>query len=56
MQELMNRFREPSSYAALSAVFAMLGIMIPNDLWQSVVLLCCGVAGVIGFFLSEKKD
>ena len=39
MQELMNRFREPSSYAALSAVFAMLGIMIPNDLWQSVVLL-----------------
>jgi len=37
MQELMNRFKEPSSYAALSAVFAMLGIMVPTDLWQSVV-------------------
>ena len=39
MVELMNRLKEPSSYAALSGVFAMLGIMVPSDLWQSVVMV-----------------
>ena len=56
MQELMNRFKEPSSYAALSGVFALLGIMVPSDLWQSVVMLCCGAAGAIGFFIREKGE
>jgi len=56
MVELMNRFKEPSSYAALSGVFAMVGIMVPNDLWQSVVMICCGAAGAVGFFIREKKD
>ena len=52
----MNRFKEPSSYAALSGVFAMVGIMVPNDLWQSVVMIFCGAAGAVGFFIREKKD
>ena len=56
MVELMNRLKEPSSYAALSGVFAMLGIMVPSDLWQSVVMVCCGAAGAIGFFVGEEKD
>ena len=51
----MNRLKEPSSYAALSGVFAMLGIMVPSDLWQSVVMVCGGAAGAIGFFVVEKK-
>jgi hypothetical protein len=29
--------------------------MVPSDLWQSVVMVCCGAAGAIGFFVGEKK-
>ena len=53
--ELMDRFKEPSSYAALSGVLAMVGVAIPNDLWQSIVMIGCGVAGALGFFKGEKK-
>jgi len=53
MNNIINRFREPSSYAALAAVFAMVGIMVPADLWQNVVMIACGVAGVAGFFMGE---
>ena len=54
MNNIINRFREPSSYAALAAVLAMVGIMVPADLWQNVVMVACGMAGVAGFFMDEK--
>ena len=55
MKHLIARFREPSSYAALAGVLAMVGVMIPADLWQNIVMTACGIAGVMGFVLSEKK-
>jgi hypothetical protein len=56
MTELINRFKEPSSYAALTGVLAMIGVIIPNDLWQSIIMVCCGASGVLGFFMKEKKN
>ena len=56
MTNIIARFKEPSSYSAISAVLAMCGIMVPSDLWQSIVMVCCGLSGVIGFFMREKKD
>ena len=54
-QELIYRFKEPSSYSAIAAVLAMCGIMIPSDLWQSIIMLGCGASGAVGFFMKEKK-
>ncbi len=53
MNNIIARFREPSSYAALAGVLAMVGIMVPADLWQNVVMIACGASGVIGFFMGE---
>jgi len=53
MNHLISRFKEPSSYAALAGVLAMVGIAIPVELWQNIVMLACGTAGVAGFFMSE---
>ena len=39
MTNIIARFKEPSSYSAISAVLAMCGIMVPSDLWQSIVML-----------------
>jgi uncharacterized membrane protein YccC len=55
MSAIISRFKEPSSYSAISAVLAMAGIIVPSDLWQSIVFVGCGVAGVLGFWLREKK-
>ena len=48
MQELMYRFKEPSSYSAIAAVLAMCGVIIPSDLWQSIVMIGCGLPPQIG--------
>ena len=53
MTHIINRFKEPSSYAALAGVLAMVGISVPVELWQNIVMLACGAAGVVGFFMSE---
>ena len=55
MQELIYRFKEQSSYSAIAAVLAMVGVNIPSDLWQSIIMVGCGVAGAIGFFMKEKQ-
>ena len=56
MKALISRFKEPSSYSAIAAVLAMCGVMIPSDLWQSIVMIGCGVAGAAGFFMKEKNN
>ena len=55
MDKIIERFKEPSSYAALSGVLAMAGVIIPKDLWQNVALIGCGLCGAVGFFKGEKK-
>ena len=55
MSALVERFKEPSSYSAIAAVLAMAGIIVPSDLWQSIVFAGCGFAGILGFWLREKK-
>ena len=55
MFDIISRFKEPSSYSAIAAVMAMVGVVIPNDLWQSLVMIGCGISGAVGFFMKEKR-
>jgi len=55
MNAIVERFKEPSSYSAIAAVFAMVGIIVPHPTWQMICLIGCGAAGVLGFWMSEKK-
>ncbi len=54
MTKLLDRLKEPSSYAALAAVLAMIGVNIDAELWQYAVGAASALAGIAGFFLSEK--
>jgi len=54
MQALLDRLKEPSSYAALSALLLLVGINIDPGLWQYAVGALTALAGVVGFLLSEK--
>ena len=53
---LLNRFKEPSSWAAITA--ALVGVYPAiGDASQSIVLIGAGAAGLLAFFLAEKgKD
>lgn len=54
--DLINRFKEPSSYAAVAAVLALVGINIDAELWGYIVSACAALAGVFGFFMKEKGN
>tara|TARA_Y100000817_G_scaffold65790_1_gene49716 strand:- start:6018 stop:6197 length:180 start_codon:yes stop_codon:yes gene_type:complete len=51
---LIKRFREPSSYAALTGVLALIGVNVDPSLMQDITTGLAALAGIAGFFLSEK--
>ncbi|MGH6954160.1 MAG: hypothetical protein ACREGL_08265 [Alphaproteobacteria bacterium] len=54
MKTLLQRLREPSSYAAIAAVLAMIGVNIDEGLWRDAVMAATGLAGILGVMLREK--
>ena len=50
MNWIMDRMKEPSSYAALGGVIVGVGVLIS----QPAVIVVGMVGGVIGFLLKEK--
>jgi hypothetical protein len=56
MQQLIKRLREPSSYAALTGVLALIGVNVDPGLMQNISTALAALAGVAGFFLGEKAE
>jgi len=56
VKDLIDRFKEPSSYASIAAVLAMIGVNIDTELWGYVVAGCVALAGIFGFFMKEKGN
>lgn len=56
LRALLDRFDEPSSWAAIAALLTGFGVNVDDGLWQSIVFLGAGAAGLAGFFIREKKD
>ena len=54
LETIVARLKEPSSYAALASVLAMVGVNVDPGLWQAIVVAATGVSGLAAFFLSEK--
>ena len=56
MQAIISRFKEPSSYAALTGVLALVGIYVDPGLMQQISTALAAIAGIAGFFLKEKGE
>jgi hypothetical protein len=50
MQYIMDRFKEPSSYAAAGAVVLGIGVLVS----QPIIIVVGIVGGALGFILKEK--
>jgi hypothetical protein len=50
-----DRLKEPSTWASLAATLGALGFAVPEGLMQYITFAGMGLAGVLGFFMPEKK-
>lgn len=55
VEKVIGRLKEPSTYAALTGVLTYFGITIPEGIVNPIAALGVGIAGLLGFFLTEKK-
>lgn len=51
---VLDRFKEPSSWAAITAGLVAIGINMDAELLQHIVNGLAALAGAIAFFLREK--
>lgn len=54
MGAILDRFKEPSSYAGLAGLLGMFGLQVDGGLIQSITYALSGVCGVVAFFLRER--
>ena len=55
MLEILNRLKEPSTYAGLAPLIAGLGWFgLPEGFWQQGTLVLAGIAGLAAIALKER--
>lgn len=54
MTNIIARLKEPSTWAAIAAALAALGINIPDGTWQAITGVVAVLAGVAGAVMAEK--
>ncbi len=54
MRSFVARLKEPSSWAAVAAALAALGVSVDPGLWQQIAAAGTGCSGLAAFFLKEK--
>ena len=56
MDMILKRFIAPSSCASLAAMFALVGINLPESMMQNITQVGMGVAGILGFFMQDPGN
>ena len=54
LQTIIDRLKEPSTYAGLAGLTAAMGLGAED--WQTVSMALAGIAGVIAILLREKSS
>ncbi|MBT4769294.1 MAG: hypothetical protein HOO00_02030 [Rhodospirillaceae bacterium] len=52
---VIERLREPSTYAGLAGVLAALHVNLDPGLWQMIIDAAIAMAGIAAFFVREHK-
>jgi hypothetical protein len=55
MSYIINRLKEPSTYAGLAALLAAFGLNVEPGILQAVVAMATGLAGLASILLGEKS-
>jgi hypothetical protein len=55
MKYLINRLKEPSTYAGLAALLAAFGLHVEPGILQAIVAMATGLAGLASILVGEKS-
>lgn len=55
MQFLLQRMKEPSTFAGLGILLSAFGVVVPAELLGYAIQVVTGAAGVAAIVLAEKK-
>jgi hypothetical protein len=55
LKSLASRFSEPSSWAGIAGMLAVLGLHLSPDVGQSIAYIGAGVAGLAAILIPEGK-
>ena len=53
---ILNRLREPSTFAGLGGLLAAVGISLPPEMQSTIVTIVGGIAALASMFMREKGD
>jgi len=53
---LLDRLREPSTFAGLAGLAAAVGITIPGELMTQIGVVVGGIAAIASMFMKEKGN
>jgi hypothetical protein len=56
MKTLVKRLKEPSSWAAIFAALAAVGLNLDPGLIQNITAAGAGISGLVAFFLPEGMN
>lgn len=54
-QSLLDRAKEPSTYAGLGTILAIFGLHVVPEKLTAIITTLTAVAGLLAVFLPEKK-
>jgi hypothetical protein len=56
LQFILDRAKEPSTYAGLATLLTAAGIHYTSDVFNAAVALAVAVAGLVAVLLPERKE
>ena len=54
MQYILDRLKEPSSYAGIGALLALVGVNLDGQLLQAIAGVAAALAGLASIFIKEQ--
>ena len=56
MRYIVDRLKEPSSYAGLGALLALVGVNLDGQLLQAIAGVAAALAGLASIFIKEQAS
>lgn len=53
MRTLLDKFAQPSSWAGITGMIAVLAPAIPQGMLQNIAIVGAGICGLIAFWMNE---
>ena len=55
MKYLLDRLKEPSTYAGLAALLGLIGVHVSADQSAAIIQAICAIFSAVAMFVPEKK-